>query len=90
MGNWNQGLAEKGRKAVEHHRSILEIATMCQSQGIQLLPITPENCEAVRTLPHIHEDPFDRMIIVQAILGNMPLVTKDENIWKYPDVQKVW
>jgi len=41
-------------------------------------------------LPHHHEDPFDRLIMAQAIERGIPLITKDENIWKYQEVEKIW
>ena len=90
---WEIGIKaslKREEKRLNISRSVSEIAAMCERQGIEILPITPDACKAVRTLPHIHEDPFDRMIIVQAIIGAMTLVTKDENIWKYPGVEKLW
>ena len=74
---------KKKEKRLNLDKSIAEIADMCEVQGIDILPITMEACERIRRLPHEHEDPFDRMIMAQAILGGMILVTKDENIWKY-------
>lgn len=71
-------------------RSILEFADLCRLLGIGILPITPSDCEQVTRLPHIHEDPFDRMIIAQAATRHIPVVTKDENIWKYPEIEKIW
>ncbi|MBQ6347697.1 MAG: type II toxin-antitoxin system VapC family toxin [Clostridia bacterium] len=90
---WEIGIKaslKKEEKRLNIKRSIVEIAGMCDIQGIDIIPITPEACEAVKALPHIHEDPFDRMIIAQAMLGGMELVTKDENIWKYPGVRRIW
>ena len=80
---------KKEEKRLNLQRSIAEIAAMCDAQGIGILPITPQACERICTLPHIHDDPFDRMIIVQAILGGMKLVTKDANIHKYSNIEIV-
>lgn len=30
------------------------------------------------------------MIIAQAATRHIPVVTKDENIWKYPEIEKIW
>ncbi|MBR1560189.1 MAG: type II toxin-antitoxin system VapC family toxin [Clostridia bacterium] len=90
---WEIGIKaslKREEKRLNINRSIIEIAGMCEQQGVGILPVTPEACDAVRTLPHIHEDPFDRMIVAQAMLGGMTLVTKDENIWKYPEVKRLW
>lgn len=43
----------------------------------------------VATLPPHHNDPFDRIIIAQAQLEQMSIVTRDENIGRY-DVKTVW
>jgi len=43
----------------------------------------------VETLPLIHRDPFDRLIIATAISENMTIITIDENIHKY-DISWLW
>jgi len=43
----------------------------------------------VYNLPDIHKDPFDRIIIAQALLEDMPILTKDDYIPRY-GVQTVW
>lgn len=48
-----------------------------------LLDITALHADAAGRLPNIHTDPFDRMLIAQAQLENMVLVTRDQHILKY-------
>lgn len=48
-----------------------------------LLEITPEHIKAVSDLPFIHRDPFDRMLVAQAIGEGMHIMTADANILKY-------
>jgi PIN domain nuclease of toxin-antitoxin system len=43
----------------------------------------------LRDLPAIHRDPFDRMLIAQAMEEGIPLVTTDGNITRYP-IQTIW
>jgi PIN domain nuclease of toxin-antitoxin system len=43
-----------------------------------------------KSLPLIHRDPFDRMLIAQAMEENLTIVTCDDNIRKYPGVRTVW
>ena len=43
----------------------------------------------VAALPDLHRDPFDRMLIAQAIAEGRPLVTRDEQIRAYP-VRTIW
>ena len=39
--------------------------------------------QACADLPEHHRDPFDRMLVAQAKLGNLVLITRDQNIAKY-------
>lgn len=47
------------------------------------LPITIPHSLAVANLPHHHNDPFDRLLIAQAKVEGLTLVTGDEQIKKY-------
>ena len=47
------------------------------------LALKPEHVAGVYSLPGIHKDPFDRMLIAQAIAGEMQLVTTDEAVTEY-------
>lgn len=47
------------------------------------LPITIAHATAAGQLPNHHSDPFDRMLVAQAKIENLTLVTRDENIAKY-------
>ena len=60
-----------------------------ESNGIELLPITLSHILALSELPPHHRDPFDRLLISQARVEDVILVTKDENITKYP-VNVLW
>lgn len=51
---------------------------------IDLLPITLNDLSLVSTLPFHHRDPFDRMLIAQAITNKIPLVSHDANFTSYP------
>ena len=48
------------------------------------LPITSEHAVAVSTLPLIHKDPFDRILIAQALVEGITLLTSDPQVAKYP------
>ena len=47
------------------------------------LPLRPEHAKALYALPPIHKDPFDRMLIAQAIAEEFELVTADRHIPRY-------
>lgn len=58
--------------------------------GIQCIPVTPQLLHASTKLPDIHKDPTDRIIIATAQQFGARLVTADEAIQKYPNLQTVW
>lgn len=53
------------------------------------LPIQLSHAAQVYRLPDIHTDPFDRLLIVQSQLEEMPLITGDLQIARY-DVSIIW
>lgn len=52
--------------------------------GYTELPITSEHAIAVQNLPPLHKDPFDRILIAQATVEGILLVTSDRKVAKYP------
>jgi PIN domain nuclease of toxin-antitoxin system len=58
-------------------------------QGLRPLPISHPHVLAVYALPPHHRDPFDRLLVAQAQLENMILVTADRVLEKYP-VEILW
>ena len=56
---------------------------MALPQGVDLLPLQPGHCLELIALPQIHRDPFDRMLIAQARVENLMLVTRDAKITSY-------
>lgn len=51
--------------------------------GFDLLPVLPDHCRALVTLPRLHRDPFDRMLIAQARTEHLALLTRDRAIIAY-------
>jgi len=52
--------------------------------GYSELPIDGEHAVAVDALPAIHKDPFDRILIAQAIVESITLLTADAIVARYP------
>ena len=65
------------------------IAEQLRLNSIQSLPIHMSHALHVYSLPNHHSDPFDRMIIAQAQLENLSILTMDPQIAKYK-VKVVW
>lgn len=59
------------------------------ANAIELLAITPEHFDALHNLPYHHGDPFDRLLIAQALQEGMTLVTKDPAFDSY-NIQIAW
>jgi PIN domain nuclease of toxin-antitoxin system len=57
--------------------------------AIETLSVTLEHALQVETLPDHHRDPFDRVLIAQAQLENLTILTRDEIFTRYP-VQTLW
>ncbi|MCA9948579.1 MAG: type II toxin-antitoxin system VapC family toxin [Anaerolineales bacterium] len=80
-------LVQKGRIRISS--DMHEWASVLFDAGVRLL--TPTVTEIINSvaLPRHHKDPFDRLLIAQAIAQNMVLVTRDEIIQEYP-VMQLW
>lgn len=57
--------------------------------NVQILPITFEDTEIYTSLPLHHRDPFDRILVAQAINHSLVLISRDEAFDAYP-IQRVW
>ena len=57
--------------------------------GRRILPIRASHVTALAALPDLHRDPFDRILIAQAVAEGLPLVTSDGQIAAYP-VRVIW
>ena len=60
-----------------------------EKHRIEALPLDERSALAVARLPEHHHDPFDRMLIAQAIMGGLTLLTPDPLIAQYP-VPTIW
>ena len=55
-----------------------------QSAGYEELAISGKHALLVSSLPMLHKDPFDRILLAQATSEGIPLLTSDEILSKYP------
>lgn len=69
--------------------SISQLMIECQKLKFTILHISGEDLDRLRDLTWIHRDPFDRIIIAQAMEKGLALITKDENIRRY-DLTTIW
>ena len=59
------------------------IAEHCELNGIRLLPIDFRHVCAVENLPRLHGDPFDRLLVAQALTEGLTLASKDATLKSY-------
>jgi len=64
-------------------------AKASRDYGFLPLAISLEHADAVRSLPRYHRDPFDRMLVAQAMLERLAIVSKDSLVRRY-DVEVIW
>ncbi len=65
------------------------IARHLEENAFQPLSITMRHTFELEAMPDLHRDPFDRMLVAQAIAEDMSLVTGDQAIRAYP-VSTIW
>ena len=62
-----------------------EVSADAESSGFEHLPFMASHAAIVGTLPWLHRDPFDRMLLAQARFEGCPLLTHDDDIIRYGD-----
>lgn len=68
---------------LELKKDIPDVINSVSQSGFYILPIKPPHLITLLGLPYHHKDPFDRLIISQAITENTPIVSSDENFDAY-------
>ncbi|MCU0548146.1 MAG: type II toxin-antitoxin system VapC family toxin [Leptolyngbya sp. Prado105] len=59
------------------------------TSDLQIIPIELADIWALEGLPNHHRDPFDRLLIAQAIVNQFPIVSADSMFDYYP-IQRIW
>jgi PIN domain nuclease of toxin-antitoxin system len=65
------------------------IPSQIQRNDIEILSITLPHLEKVSTMPFHHKDPFDRLIIAQSIIQDLPIVSSDAAFDAY-GIEQIW
>ncbi|MDR0649278.1 MAG: type II toxin-antitoxin system VapC family toxin [Synergistaceae bacterium] len=66
-----------------------EFFNIIESNCFLILPIKRKYIQKAETLPFVHRDPFDRMLICAALCEGLAVITADADIQKYP-VRCIW
>ncbi len=65
------------------------LARELPKNNFELLPISLEHASAVELLPAHHRDPFDRLLIAQAMIESIPIISNDAQLDSY-SVTRLW
>lgn len=66
-----------------------DLIKVLDDYGFEELPVTIRHADNVRQLPRLHEDPFDRLLIAQALADDLVIVSANAVFRKY-GVPVVW
>jgi len=51
--------------------------------GVAIIPITPDHLRVLESLPRLHGDPFDRILLCQSLVEQMPIISTDTALRRY-------
>lgn len=80
---------KQAKGLLQFNIDIPKLKTVLEDEEFIYLPPTEFDAETIKTLPDIHKDPFDRLLIAQAIDNNLTIVTTDSKIPQY-NVKTIW
>ena len=63
---------------------------MMDDTGFDLLDIRALHVGAVQSLPLHHGDPFDRLLVAQAMTEQIPIVSGDSELKRYEEIEVIW
>lgn len=80
---------KQAKGTLEFEIDIPRLKSVLEDEGFIYLTPTEYDAERIKSLPDIHRDPFDRLLIAQAMENDLSLVTTDSKIPLY-DVKTFW
>jgi PIN domain nuclease of toxin-antitoxin system len=86
---WEIAIKIKTGKLNTIGSSVAYIRDEMDAYGMQLLPIRYEHILQLESLPHHHSDPFDRLLIAQALTESLPILSGDRAFASY-GIKLVW
>jgi PIN domain nuclease of toxin-antitoxin system len=86
---WEFSIKIKTGKLNTLGSSVAYLRAEMENYSMQLLPIRYEHIHTLEALPAHHGDPFDRLLIAQAITESLPILTHDAAFAPYP-VKVLW
>jgi PIN domain nuclease of toxin-antitoxin system len=78
-----------GKISFKHEWKLI-IEREIENNGFRILPVTLEHTYYLNKLKPVHKDPFDRMLIAQAAVEDLIIITNDHFINSYEAVKTIW
>jgi len=85
---WELAIKTSLRK-LEFKGKVTRFVHLAETYGFTILPIKTSHLAVYETLPMLHRDPFDRLLVATALDEQMTLITADKNIAQY-DAPLIW
>jgi PIN domain nuclease of toxin-antitoxin system len=80
---------KKSLGKIDTNNDLGALAEAIEASGFHEVPVTSQHAASVYSLPPIHRDPFDRILIAQAICEPLIFVTADKLLGEYSHLIKV-
>ncbi len=80
---------KQAKGSLQFDIDIPRLKSVLENEEFIYLPPTEYDAEAIKSLPDNHRDPFDRLLIAQAIENDLTIVTTDSKIPSYK-VKTIW
>ncbi len=87
---WELAIKHASGKLTLSHPPLEWYERLLAHHGLRELAIARPALVLATTLPPIHKDPFDRLIIATATLHQLVIITRDEKISQYPRIKTLW
>lgn len=72
------------KRSKKRLRAPEDLGDAMEAHQFRLLPVLLRHTQAINSMPNHHGDPFDRMLVAQAIIDGLTLVTSDRVMRRYP------
>ena len=82
---WEIAIKRALGKRSAPHFSAAQAVGYFRGSGYRLLDVSAEHAVGVESLPHLHADPFDRLLVAQAMAEPLRLLTRDAKVAAYSD-----
>ena len=86
---WEMAIKVSLKKLILPHPIERFLHQQLEENEFTLLAVSLEHVSAVASLPFLHRDPFDRLLVAQAAAENLHIVSSDEQFDAY-DVKRIW